>query len=282
LLAEYLIEALCLAIPASVLALLGARAAVAGRLGMEPSQLPLLEQVSISGTILTVAVGVVVCTCALCGLLSFWRAQGGDLPLILRGGVQRSTGGRETFQRLLVAVQVALALVLLIGAAAMMQSFAHLQRVQLGFDPTGVWTGALSLPYNPYKTFVDSALLYKQLEDRLRSAPGVQGAGSVSALPLASKISGFVVPIEREGLVDDSRHLTAARVLATPNYFATMQIPILAGRTFQTGDADGQLHPVIVSAELVATLFPDGQGLGKRLRTADGDAQPWCNIVGIV
>jgi putative ABC transport system permease protein len=195
-----------------------------------------------------------------------------------RGG---SGAQRSRIRRALVAGQVGLSLVLLIAAALLGKSFVRLCRVPAGFQPDNVLTFRLSLPEARYPEKTGITAFYRDLLDRLRSLPGVRGAGASSGLPLAvpSGDWGFDV----EGRPVGPRHEAAADWFAvTPGYFETMGIGLVEGRFPDRTDTD-RTEPVIFLNETAArATFPRGDAVGQRIRLGGQIPQPWYRIAGIV
>lgn len=282
---RFLSESLALAVLGGALGLGLAYAGVQTRFGFESGQIPRLHELRLGGAVVGLTAGLAIVTGLLLGAVSFARAGRPELTTALKGALSRVTASREAqrAQRLLVVLQVALALILLIGAAVMVQSLRRLQQVEMGFDPKDVLTISLSLPYGPYSTYQDGARFHERLLNRLREVPGVTAAGAVAILPLMPPMS------EPEPLVAEDRPATSDEIppaalvnLVTPGYFRAMRTPLVRGRTFRAGDAVAESPAVILSEPLARTLFRGEDPVGRRVRFAERpDPLPF-TVVGVV
>jgi hypothetical protein len=173
-------------------------------------------------------------TSILFGLLPALRVSKPDLQEALKQGGRASTGGSGSVRGMLVVVEVALTLVLLIGAGLLIKSFWRLLEVDPGFNPDNVITMQVSLPSSEYKEEHQTIAFYRQLFRRIESVPGVESAGMINNLPLGGvNING---PFQVEGEADMRGH-GGFRIVA-PGYFHTLNIPVLKGRAFT--EEDGQ------------------------------------------
>src|SRR6185436_8263998 len=163
-----------------------------------PASVPRVAGVRLDLTILVFTAIVAVITSIVFSLAPALRALRVDLTESLKDGAQgaSSGGARQRFRQALVVVEMALAVVLLVGAGLMLRSLWALQRVQLGFDPAKVLTMRLSLPATSYQTPEQVVDFYNRLIDRVRGIPGVRTAGAVRALPLGSTIGDFGLRVE--------------------------------------------------------------------------------------
>lgn len=283
---RFLTESLLLTTIGGLLGLALACAAVKSRFGFEPGQIPRLYEGRIDAVSVAVAVGLAMLGGLFLGTLSIARMGRAELGAALKGAVGRTTAGREAqrVQRLLVALQVAVALALLIASGVLAQSFWRLSHVRLGFEPRQVVTIDLSLPYEPYPEFHDGARFYEQLMAKVRALPGVADVEAVAGLPLTQPLPSDNQPIapEDEPLGSGAMHPPARLNLATPGYFRTMRIPLVRGRGFQAGDVLGDTRPVIVSDALAQALFPGADPIGKQIRLAEFKSYRRYTIVGIV
>ena len=206
------------------------------------------------------------------------------------------TGSVARLRGLLVVAEFALALVLLVAAALLIQSVWRLQRVTLGFNPESVLTARLWLPQpnepstGPYFTHDARVLFYRRVLDRIAALPGVQTVGGVSTLPLSGTPgrASFTIEGQSTAAADVSTSQTA---LVTPGYFRTLGIDLVRGRLFAEHDDTHAPAAVVVSESFARQFFPNGDAIGRRItpgtrvRTASPQqAAPtnWWTIVGIV
>jgi putative ABC transport system permease protein len=217
------------------------------------------------------------------GLAPALQASKPDLNEALKESGGRATGGlrRSRLRNLLVVSEVALALVLLVGAGLMIRSFIELQQTRPGFEPENLLTMNISLPRQKYREEQQANVFFDQLFERVRAVPGVLAVGGIDPLPLSgsNETTGFVV----EGgpsLPPSERPEVGSRVI-TPDYFRTMRIPLLKGRSFTEGDREDTPHALIVNEALAHRYWPNEEAMGKRLGFDEADKQVWWEIVGI-
>ena len=231
-----------------------------------PADLPRLAQVAIDARVLAFALGAVLLTTVLVGLLPALQSGAADLHQRLQAGGRATLGGGRRIRNLLVVGEMALALLLLAGAGLLIRSFAALQQVAPGFDPRRILTFELWLPEPQYAELERSAAFYQQLTDRLAALPGVEAAAGVFGLPLSggpSAYGSFEIPgrPEREG------YETSAGVrVVTPDYFRALRIPLLEGRPFDRRDAAATQPVVILNHAAARRYWPGRSPIGERLR----------------
>lgn len=263
----FLTESLLLCATAGVLALLLVHGAVAALVAFGPTDIPRLAQLGVglpagAFTLLVTLAGVIVCAAVPAGRL--WRAS---LSLELReGGRGASTGiPRLRLRTVVTTLQIAVALVVTIGSALLLRTAHGLHQVHPGFDPTQVTTLRTQLPFARYDDSTTVAF-YARLADRVRQLPAVHNAGVTMKVPLGS--GGALEQTVRTEAEARTRSLPLTVV--DDAYFATMSIPLLAGRGFRRGELE-QNTDVVISRQAAATLFGDPTGtaaVGKRLTLA--------------
>ena len=192
----------------------------------------------------------------------------------LREGERGSSSGKNAARSILIATEIALSLVLLVGAGLMMKSFGRLTRVDPGFNSDRLLVFNIGLPISAAPA--RQSAFYEQVVERLRSMPGVQEAGAVSRLPLAGGNSSrsFGVPGGSQAYSADVR-------VCTPDYFHTMGIPLLEGRNFSAHDESSSLPVAIINQATAANAFPGRDPIGKYL-TNFGPNNATLQIVGVV
>jgi len=249
-----------------------------------PADLPRANGVTIDASVLLFTAGVTIVITLICGLAPAWLLSRADLRDVLASG--RGDAGsnvQSRLRRLLVAGQVALALVLLASAGLFLRSFAQLTRENPGFDSHGVLTVRLSLSTDSYADRDSVVRLADKFLPRLTSIPGVESAGIVSLLPLGGGHSSinFSVP-DRPPSKRENTPRANYRIV-TPGYISTMRIPLLSGRDFSEQDDANRTAVAIISAPLARNLFSDRSPLGQRLLIDDSDGDPRpVQIVGVV
>ena len=249
-----------------------------------PADIPRVSDVSLDLRVLGFTAIVALETSALFSALPALRALKLDLNDSLKDGSQSTSSGieRQRFRSLLVVVEMALAVVLLVGAGLMLRSLWALQRVPLGIDPSNVLTMRLSLPAASYEAPEQVVVFYERLVESVRQLPGVLRAGAVRSLPLGSTIGDFGLTIE--GYVPPpGTNAKGDWQIVTDGYIEAMGERVIRGRTIAAADtADAQLV-ALVNEELARRYWPGQDPLGRRLKIGGGSSQrPWLTVVGIV
>jgi putative ABC transport system permease protein len=181
-----------------------------------------------------------------------------------------------------VVSEIALSLVLLVGAGVLVNSFLRLQAVDPGFDASRVLVVRLSLPRTQYPDRATATAFYDRLRPGLAALPGVESVGVVSALPLSGVSATIPFTIEGRAAAPDEAMLADYRLVST-GYFRALRIPVLAGREFTERDSADTAHVALVSQRLARRYWPDGSPLGAHLQIDDNDRGPRpVEIVGVV
>jgi len=182
----------------------------------------------------------------------------------------------------LVAIQFALSLVLLIGAGLLLKSFQKLESVSLGFNPDKLLTMQVALPRSTYQKPEQASQFYQNLINRLRSSPGLQGAGTTVNLPFGEdgNSDGFIIEGREQQKADSKENEQANLQVSMPGTFQVMGIPLLRGRDFQETDTADSPLVAIIDEPLAQRYWPAGDAIGKRIETT-GDHE-WMTIIGIV
>jgi putative ABC transport system permease protein len=254
-------------------------------LAIAPEGIPRLDEVRLKGTVFAFAVGVASLCGILFGLAPALRAAG--LPLVeslKEGGSSGAGMSQRRTQRALVVGEIALALILSVGAGLLIRSMAALTSVNPGFAPTELVTFRLKLPERRYDTPGKITALYDALRTRLESEPAIRSVGSSTSLPpdLNTMTDSFVA--EGQQIPPNQSPPVAPLVVVDENYFKTLGVPLVAGRFFDERDAPGRPLVAIVNQTLASRYFPGGNAVGKRLKQggAERPNNPWMEIVGVV
>jgi putative ABC transport system permease protein len=251
---------------------------------LAPPNLPRLEEVAIDGRVLGFSVALSFLVSLLVGLIPGRRLDRIPVQAVLREGGQAASAakGRRRLQRLLVVVQVALALTVLTGAGLMLRTYLHLSRVPLGFDPNDVVVVQLALPEADYPDDAAAQHFWAALVGRLATMPGVESAAAISAPPLGGAVSASGQIIE--GLARDAGAPPEfiEKSFIGPGYLKTMRISLLSGADLTPGDVEQRRGLVIVDDVLAKRYWPQG-ALGKRLHPSEESdgRDPWYTIVGV-
>lgn len=218
------------------------------------------------------------------GLVAVWRVSSQNLAQHFSEVGQRSSAGvqRRLLRNGLVVSEIALALVLLVGAALMIKSLGHLNESPLGFDPDDLLTFSITLPDSSFGKPEEVSAFYREVTDGIRAVPGVESVGVTSVLP----VTRFAVVTHFE--VEDRAPESPGEVLMAnfrridPDYFETLGLSIRDGRAFSPSD-DLDAPPVaIVSAKMAERFWPGGRAVGRRvIRAAEKNAGRWLTVVGV-
>lgn len=247
---------------------------------------PRLAEVNLDLRVLLVTLGTAVGTGIIIGLIPALATGKPELTEALKEGGRGSTSGirRNRLRNSLVVAEVALALVLLVGASLLMKSFVRLQNVHPGFEPKNVLTMEVSLPVLKYPRGKPVADFYAEVTRRVKALPGVEAAAFTSILPLSGTNSDSSFGIEgRDPMVEKVYPDEEIRNI-TPEYFSVLKVPLVQGRFFNDGDQFDGPGAVIVNQSFAKKWFPNQEAVGKRI-TFDDPRKPdvkWINIVGVV
>jgi putative ABC transport system permease protein len=241
------------------------------------SQIPHVETARIDATVLLFTVAIMLLTGVLCGLAPALRSARINLQDAIKEGARGSTSGsNKRLNNVFVVSQLALSLVLLIGAALFLQSFRNLLTVNPGFRAENVLMARLSLPEGKYKDKALTESFYNQVRQSVHSLPGVQAVELCQVVPFSGDGQGG--PFTVEGFEHEQAKVAWLRS-STPGYFDAMGMPVWKGRGFEPTDTATTLAVAIVDEKLAHMYSPQGDLVGKRIRIGGG---PWLTIVGIV
>jgi len=264
---QLVIESVLLAVVGGVLGTLLALWGVDLLLAMAPQGLPRINEVSVNGSVLLFTAGVTALTGVLFGLFPALHTARANVSGMLKDGMRGSSGGvaSRRARNTLVMAEMALAVVLLVGAGLLIRSFGKLLAVDPGFRSERVVTFAIAAPDTKYGQYAQRRVLVADLIERMKRVPGAQGAAIVTGMPLTNimmRTSAHVVgtPPERPG----ERKITDV-AMATPGYFSTMGIPLVSGRDFTDRDGSGAPVVAIVNQEFVKRYFPNENPIGKHI-----------------
>lgn len=280
--AQMITESLVLAAIGGVFGIALSFSGTRGLLALAPAGTPRLDQISVDLRILAFAALVTMMTGALFGILPALKAARTDPASALRAGAR--SGGASGAARLrnsLVVGQVALALMLLMGAGLLVRSFQNLNDVDLGFEPEGVLTMQIQLPGVRYPDAASRMGFFVPLEERLAGLPGVVSAGSITNLPMAGFDGDNTFWVEGGTPPEPGLEPAVWLRRSTPGYFETMGLELLRGRNFNASDDQEATRVIIVNETLERDYF-DGNALGRRLNVNDPENPVWREVVGVV
>jgi putative ABC transport system permease protein len=247
---------------------------------------PRLAEVNIDLRVLLVSLFVAVGTGLIFGMIPALASGKPELTEALKEGGRGSTSGlrRNRLRNALVVTEVALALVLLVGASLLLKSFVRLQNVDPGFNPKNVLTMEVALPLLKYPRGKPVADFFAEATRRIKALPGVEAAAFTSILPLSGTNSDSSFAIEGRDPRAEKVYPDEEIRSVTPDYFSVLKIPLREGRVFNETDHFKGPQTVIINDALAKKWFPNGDALGHRI-TQDDTRKPgakWFTIVGIV
>ena len=258
-----------------------------------PKSVPRIEDIGIDRTALLFTFLISLASGVLFGLAPALRISRLDLSATLKDASRGSAGtsavwGRgNSLRRLLVIAELALCVMLLIGAGLLIRSFAHLQNVSPGFNAKNVLTLELTLNGPKYKDPQRVLATYRDLWNRLGGLPGVKASGAVSALPLSQMFAWGPITVEGRVLPPGENFINADMRIASGHYFAAMEVPLLAGRLFTDQDTATSPKVLIIDEYMARQLWPNQDPIGKRIHFGGitekvTDENPWETVVGVV
>jgi predicted permease len=251
---------------------------------MNPGNIPRLDEIGINGTVLAFTFGLSLATGVLFGLAPVWRAIKLDPNSSLKAGGRsgQSDSGlylrRHRLRGLLIVTELALSLVLLIGAGLLVRSFVRLQSVPPGFTTDNVLSMQVVVSDPKYKDKKVLTGFYQQIEGRIAHLPGVTSEGAVSALPLTGTVGWGGIKVEGYN-PPPGQELQADMRLASAHYFQTMEIPLVQGRFFADQDNSDAAQVAIIDQKFARRFWPHNDAVGKHVWF---DPKKPITIVGVV
>jgi putative ABC transport system permease protein len=280
---QLLTESVVLSITGGVVGLLLAVWGLSALLAIGENSIPRVKEIKLDLPVLAFSLLISVATGLLFGLLPALQASKPDLNTTLKEGSRGASGGIKSNRTRSVFVigEVAVCLVLLIGAGLMIKSFDRLLSVSPGFNPENALAVNVALSGSRYRDAAGVSNFYQQALERLSAVPGVKSAAVVTALPMNGNFGSRYFGIEGRPPQPPGQGFNANTNIATPGYFATMNIPLLDGRDFDARDVKGAPDVVIINQEAVRRYWPDENPIGQRL-TVEQRARTIIGVVGNV
>lgn len=280
-------ESLLLAALGGVVGTVVAWLATRGLIAMAPSSIPRLDAVHMDATVLAVALGLTLITGLVFGLVPARQVVRASVSDTLREGGRGARGGRASTRArsTLVVAEVALAVMLVVGAGLLVQSFRRLMDVDPGFRTDHIVAFSVSLPGATYAEPARMDAFVTDLMTRLQAQPGVRDAGLVMALPLTPFSFGFSFLIDEHPKPADGEEPVAQVRVASSGYFTTLGIPIVRGRGFNDHDRTGETPVLLITEQAARQFFPNDDPIGKHVRMGWGDGKGGRvggEIVGVV
>ncbi len=252
---------------------------------------PRLHEIVIDWRVLLFTLSVSILSGVIFGLVPALRLSRLDLHSNLKDAGRGASGtsavwGRgRNIRRLLVVAELALSVMLLIGAGLLIRSFAHLQDLPPGFNATNVLTLELTMTGRKYADAAAVLETYRQLWARLNQLPGVTAAGGVTALPLSQMMAWGPITVEGRAPQPGEAFINADQRVVGGDYFRAMDIPLQKGRLFNEFDTRTTDRVVVIDDHMASTLWPGDDPVGKRIRTGGFDVTPdtpWMTVIGVV
>ncbi len=283
---QLLVESLLLATLGGLAGLLIAQWGTEVLIRTVPDNIPRITTIRLDGVVLTFTLFVSVATGVVFGLVPAWQASNVDLNTALKSGGRSGTGGEQKgkLRNGLIILEVALALVLLVSAGLLIQSFARLGHVNTGVRTDRLLTAYVSLPGARYPKNENITAFYDRFLPKVRALAGVESASAIVPLPLSGGNMVTDFDIEESSKPRGQRPDAPVRIIAT-DYFKTMGIPLKQGRVFDQTDQVNSSPVVIVNERFAAKFFPGQNAIGKRIRpgfSADNNEEKMREIIGIV
>jgi putative ABC transport system permease protein len=282
LIAQAIAEAAPVLAVGGVLGVVAAGWAVRVFVAAAPAGLPRVESIALSAPVVAFSITLLVLTGCAASIAPAVQAWASDFTTITKDGGRSSTAGRarSAARRAGVAVQIAFALPLLVGASLLLRSAINVTRVDLGFRPERVATLAFEVSRSKHPSDREVADYYARLVEAVRAVPGVTNASLVNRIPL---VGGQTNPLRFETTTRTADELTNVETrTVTPEYFATLGIRLIAGRGFTEHDDADAPAVAIVDGRVARTIWPGETAVGKRFRGPAWRDSRWVNVIGVV
>jgi putative ABC transport system permease protein len=284
---QLLTESIVLATTATGLGLIIAMLGVQAIISLEPNTIARLDQTSLDGKVFAFAALLAAGCALLFGLWPAWSQSRTSVPSDIRKAGRGAAPGRigERWSTGLIVAELAVALILLVGAGLMIRSIVALDHVDVGFKTENLWTGRLSLPADTYAEGSRIEQAIEEVRQKLGALPGVSSVAVTSQVPMG--VGGNSNGLLPEGKPDDVRHAVDARLrIVSPGYLETLGVPVISGRTLSEADRRGVQKVMVINSTLAAAAFPGEHAIGKRLACCefgpDGKGPDYKLIVGVV
>jgi len=283
---QLLTESLLLAFVSGALGLLLATWGVDLLKALAPGDIPRLSEVGLDSRVLIFTLGISALTGVVFGLAPAWQASQFDLSISLKEGGRGSTEGarRNRTRSLLIVTEVALSLLLLVGAGLLLKSFVRLLNADPGYTAARVLTMLVPLPNTNYSSPEQQHAFFRQALERTRALSGVEAAAAVNVLPLGNRETRTTFNIDGRPPAAPETQVAARNPIITSDYFRAMNIPVRRGRAFTDRDAAAAPPVAVINEAFARRYFPNDEPLGQRLITDDENNNPLPprEIVGVV
>jgi predicted permease len=286
---QMLTEALVLSFISGVAGVLAAKLTLSFIIRFVPGSVPRLAEVGVDRTVLLFALLISIFTGIIFGLAPAFQAMKADMTAAIREGAQGSGYSARTFRlrSLLIVSELALAVVLMVGAGLLLRTFWGLLQENPGFNPSRVVTASfwLPVPNDPktdvYLDFSKRTFFFREVIRRVAAIPGIDRVAMTSDLPGARPTATAALVIE-DRAADSSQRLTAEVIRVSPDYFMLMQCTLIRGRFFLESDERGKQEVAIIDETTARSYWSGIDPVGRRLRLGGNPSLPWVTVVGIV
>jgi predicted permease len=278
---QLLTESLLLGAGAGAIGIAVAMASTRGLVRLDPGMIPQLDATRVNGTVLLFAVLATVFCAVLVGIVPALTQSTVSVHDAMRAGRGNSAQPRRRVRSVLVVAEVAMALVILVGAGLLTRSFFALQKVDPGFSPGPTLTFALTLPRVRYDSNAKLIAFHDQLQQRLAAIPGVEAVSALDPLPLGGTSWSGTFHIEGRPAASGQQDPHGEYNVAMPGFVSALRMRLQKGRDFEMSDGPGSPMVAIVDDRLAAQYWPVEDPIGKRI-SSNGDEGPWATVVGVV
>jgi predicted permease len=279
---QLLTERALLAVCGGLLGLLVGYWGMNALVAIAPEGTPRINEVRMDKWVLAFTTGVSLLTGFLFGLAPALQGARADLNVTLKEGGRGAAGMRSRLRSALVVAEIALSLILLIGAGLLIKSFLRLLNADLGFNPEKVLSVQLSLPERAYAEPQKRITFFQQITERMKAMPGVEAATTATGLPLSGNFATTTFGIQGEPDPGPGKRPVTDVAWISPDYFRALQVGLLRGRFFTDSDAAGTQPVIIVNETLARNFWPDQDPLGKQILLRMPRLNAPFTIVGVV
>jgi putative ABC transport system permease protein len=277
---QLLTESMMLSVIGASLGLLVVWWGIEFLIALAPAAILRLNEVTVDARVLGFTVALSLLTGIIFGLAPALQASKLDLNASLKEGARGSTGAGHRLRNLLAVSEIALALILLVGAGLLVRSFVRVLDITPGFHPANLVTMNVSAGGTRYAEDAAVRAFYDEVVNRVAALPGVEATAVVSNLPLGGNKDMYGFHVEEKPLANPEEAPSAERYVISPGYLRTMRIPLLAGREFTEQDGPSAQLVVLISESTAHSIWPDESPIGKRVRMGGLDG-PLRTIVGV-
>ncbi len=278
---QLLTESLLLGSTAGIIGIGIATASTRGLVRLDPGVIPQLDATRVNGTVLAFALVATVFCAMLVGIVPALRQSTARVHDAIRAGRGGSAQPRRRVRSVLVVAEVAMALVILVGAGLLTRSFMALQRVDQGFTPGPTLTFSVTLPRSRYENAAKLVAFHDQLQQRLGTIPGVEAVSAMDPLPLGGNSWSGSFYVEGQPVAPGQQEPHAEYTVALPGFVGVLRMRLMKGRDFEATDTPEARAVAIIDDRLAAKYWPGEDPIGKRI-SQNGQEGPWASVVGVI